>query len=318
MTIEFIERRVSSRRLADLANALQYVAGPSFKGPEPLSEAVLAERKPLSLVLGKSQEVKFRISKCSEELSWAHDLLKNKLIALSDLLTAEEMLADSLAVKVRVKECADDLNAINTTLAQTIDALKHSEMSLADALKVLALTEAALATAEVEKQKSAMLALYDHTTGLPNRRLFDDRLTQAIASAERHQKTLAVMFLDVDRFKGINDTLGHAVGDEVLKEVARRLSLHTRDEDTACRNGGDEFLFLLMNPQGRENIERVAVLILRDTAAPVDTGQVNIVINASIGIAVFPDNGTTGEELIKNADSAMYKAKHQKTGCAFF
>jgi diguanylate cyclase (GGDEF)-like protein len=135
--------------------------------------------------------------------------------------------------------------------------------------------------------------------------------------AERHHWTLAVMFLDLDRFKNVNDAFGHAAGDEVLIEVARRLALHTRDEDTACRNGGDEFLFLLMNPQGRENIARIADMILKTTAAPLDTGRLDIVIKASIGIAVYPDNGTTGDELIKNADSAMYKAKELKSGYVF-
>lgn len=279
---------------------------------------VQAERKPLRLVLEKSEDVKVRISKCSDDLGLANELLLRKIIALSDLLTAEKLLSDSRAVKVRVKECAEDLHVVNTTLAETIDDLKHSEMNLADALKVLARTEAALMATEVEKQKAAMLALHDQTTGLPNRRLFDDRLAQAISLAERRKWTLAVMFLDLDRFKSVNDTLGHAAGDEVLKEVARRLMLHTRDEDTACRNGGDEFLFLLMNPQGLENIERIAEAILKDTATPVDAGRLSIIIKASIGIAVYPENGTSGEELIKNADAAMYKAKEQRTGREFF
>lgn len=162
------------------------------------------------------------------------------------------------------------------------------------------------------------MALHDSMTGLPNRDLFDDRLAHAIALAKRHAWTLAVMFLDLDRFKLINDTHGHAVGDGVLKEVAKRLVQHSRDEDTVCRNGGDEFLYLLMNPQGNENIERIASTLLKTIGQPIDMGDLQPVIKASIGIAVYPDNGTTGEQLIRNADAAMYRAKKRLNGCVFY
>src|ERR1019366_2390386 len=160
--------------------------------------------------------------------------------------------------------------------------------------------------------------LHDSTTGLPNRDLFDDRLTHAIALAKRHTWTLAVMFLDLDRFKCINDTHGHAVGDAVLKEIAKRLLQHTRAEDTVCRNGGDEFLYLLMNPKGSENIERIAGVLLKNIAQPIAMDDLQPVIKASIGIAVYPDDGTTGEQLIRNADAAMYRAKQRMNGCVFF
>ena len=160
--------------------------------------------------------------------------------------------------------------------------------------------------------------LHDVTTGLPNRNLFSDRLTHAIALAKRHTWTLAVMFLDLDRFKCINDTHGHAVGDEVLKGVAKRLLAHARGEDSVCRNGGDEFLYLLMNPQGSENIERIAGALLNAIGQPIDIGDLHPVINASLGIAVYPGDGTSEEQLIKNADTAMYRAKKAGVGCAFF
>jgi two-component system cell cycle response regulator len=160
--------------------------------------------------------------------------------------------------------------------------------------------------------------LHDSTTGLPNRDLFDDRLTHAIALAKRHTWVLAVMFLDLDRFKCINDTHGHAVGDGVLKQVAKRLLQHTRDEDTVCRNGGDEFLYLLMNPQGSENVERIAGALLKTIGRPIDMGDLQLVVKASIGIAVYPENGTTGEQLIRNADTAMYRAKKSMIGCICF
>jgi two-component system cell cycle response regulator len=161
-------------------------------------------------------------------------------------------------------------------------------------------------------------ALHDSTTGLPNRDLFNDRLTHAIAMAKRRGWTLAVMFLDLDRFKYINDTHGHAAGDRVLKEIAKRLLEHTRDEDTVCRNGGDEFLYLLINPQGSENIRRIADTLLQTIQQPIDVGDQKPIIKASIGIAVYPDDGTTGEQLIRNADTAMYRAKESVSGRILF
>jgi two-component system, cell cycle response regulator len=161
--------------------------------------------------------------------------------------------------------------------------------------------------------------LHDSTTGLANRNLFDDRLSQAIALAKRHAWMLAVMFIDLDRFKCINDTHGHAVGDVVLKEVARRLSQHARDEDTVCRSGGDEFLYLVMNPRGSENIERIARNLSTAIARPIDAGDLQPVVTASIGIAVYPGDGTSGEELIRKADTAMYRVKKiAGVDCMFF
>jgi two-component system, cell cycle response regulator len=160
--------------------------------------------------------------------------------------------------------------------------------------------------------------LHDVTTGLPNRNLFNDRLKHAIALAKRHTWTLAVMFLDLDRFKSINDAHGHAVGDEVLKGVANRLIEHARGEDTVCRNGGDEFLYLLMNPQGTENIGRIAAELLKAIEQPIDLGDLQPVIHASLGIAVYPGDGTSEEQLIRNADTAMYRAKKAAVGCSFF
>jgi len=167
---------------------------------------------------------------------------------------------------------------------------------------------------EVLEQKT----MHDSTTGLPNRELFDQRLTHAIALAKRHSWTLAVMFLDLDGFKSINDTHGHAVGDGVLKEVAKRLSQHTRDEDTVCRSGGDEFLYLMISPQGTDNVERMAGALLKSIGQPIDMGELQPIIEASIGIAVYPGDGTSGEQLIRNADIAMYCAKKLSRGFALF
>jgi diguanylate cyclase (GGDEF)-like protein len=161
-------------------------------------------------------------------------------------------------------------------------------------------------------------ALHDSLTGLPNRELFDDRLAHAIALADRHDWTLAVMFLDLDQFKSLNDAHGHTAGDAALKAIAQRLMLYVRDEDTVCRNGGDEFLYLLMNPRGKKNVEHIADSVLRTIAQPVLIADRELTIKASIGIAVYPEHGTRGEQLIARADAAMYLAKQHPRGVAFF
>jgi diguanylate cyclase (GGDEF)-like protein len=219
----------------------------------------------------------------------------------------------------KCRKCADDLHVITEILAEGIGEMKEqTKIALVKSHKALANIESALVTAEEEKNEAQLRALHDSATGLPNRDLFDDRLAHAIALAKRHDWTLAVMFLDLDRFKCINDAHGHAAGDGVLKEVAKRLLEHSRAEDTVCRNGGDEFLYLLMNPQGSKNIERIAGALLRTIAQPIDMGHLQLVIKASIGIAVYPCNGTTEEQLIRNADTAMYRAKQRMNGCVFF
>ena len=162
------------------------------------------------------------------------------------------------------------------------------------------------------------MTLHDTTTGLPNRSLFNDRLMHAIALAKRHTWTLAVMFLNLGRVERINDIHGHAAGDGVLKEVSKRLLEHARDEDTVCRNGGDEFLYLVMNPGGDENIGRIAGELLKSIGQPIDMGDLQPVIHASVGIAVYPGDGTSEDQLVRNADTAMYRAKKAGVGFVFF
>ncbi|MGQ9685238.1 MAG: EAL domain-containing response regulator [Thiobacillaceae bacterium] len=154
-------------------------------------------------------------------------------------------------------------------------------------------------------------AYHDLLTGLPNRALFKDRLTQAIANARRHGSLLAVMFLDLDRFKSVNDTLGHLVGDELLQLTSQRLRHCLREGDTLARIGGDEFMLLLPHIRTRDNAAYIAEKILTALKAPFHLNSHELYISASIGIAIYPDDGITHETLIKHADIAMYSAKDQ-------
>lgn len=159
------------------------------------------------------------------------------------------------------------------------------------------------------EEQAAYLAYHDSLTGLPNRRLFNDRLEVAIATASRKKQRLALLFLDLDNFKNVNDGLGHAAGDELLQETARRLRGKVRDEDTVARLGGDEFILLLVGIQEPEYAAVVSQRILDDLAKPFRLRGRQFYLSASVGITISPDDGSEAEALVSNADMAMYRAK---------
>jgi len=152
-------------------------------------------------------------------------------------------------------------------------------------------------------------AYHDALTKLPNRALFDDRLTLAIAQAERAETAVAVLFLDLDRFKTVNDTLGHEVGDELLRAVADRIESSVRKQDTVSRLGGDEFTIILTGLQSSEYAGKVAQTIIENVRQPLEIQGYDLQISTSIGISLYPDDGTSVTALKRNADAAMYAAK---------
>jgi len=158
-------------------------------------------------------------------------------------------------------------------------------------------------------------------TGLPNRALFNDRLEHGFAQAKRHDWTMAVMFVDLDDFKTVNDSYGHEVGDSVLRLIAQRLRDSTRADDTVSRHGGDEFLFLATEIQDEYSIALLAEKLIKTIREPFDisTRALNVSgsIAASIGIAIFPKDGVTADTLVRSADKAMYQAKERKSGYSF-
>jgi diguanylate cyclase (GGDEF)-like protein/PAS domain S-box-containing protein len=155
----------------------------------------------------------------------------------------------------------------------------------------------------------AQLAEHDFLTGLPNRMLLNDRVSRAIASAPRHMKKVAVLFLDLDGFKHINDSLGHAIGDKLLQSIAKRLGNCVRGADTVSRQGGDEFVVLLSEVELSEDAAIAARRMLRAVAELHSVDQHDLHVTTSIGVSVYPDDALDAETLIKNADTAMYQAK---------
>lgn len=166
-----------------------------------------------------------------------------------------------------------------------------------------------VAKTRVMESKLSHLSQHDYLTGLPNRMLLNDRLNGAMALARRHRNKVAVLFVDVDRFKQINDSLGHGMGDKVLRLLAKRLESTVRESDTVCRYGGDEFVIVLSEVEHAQNASGHAQRIRAVLSPPHTIAQHALHVNVSIGISVFPDDGLEADMLIECADAAMYHAK---------
>ena len=169
-------------------------------------------------------------------------------------------------------------------------------------------------TAIEASRRNFHLAQHDGLTALPNRLLLKDRLGTAIALAQRHRKPLAVCFLDIDGFKRVNDSLGHAAGDGLLRSIATRLCSALRQSDTVCRYGGDEFVIVLSELERADDAAGVAAKLLDALAVPHRTDAGEITVTASLGIALYPTHGETVDTLIAHADAAMYDAKRAGSG----
>jgi diguanylate cyclase len=177
------------------------------------------------LALEQSQDVKAKVEACADDIGNANGLVKATIATGGTTLPAHTALEAGLEVESKVHECADDLREVAETLVKGIEELRSTEAELVAAKTALAKTETALGIAQEGEKEAKLQALHDPTTGLPNREPFNTRLEQAISFIKRHGGTLAVMFFDLDRFKTINDTHGHAAGDAVLQEVARSYAI---------------------------------------------------------------------------------------------
>jgi diguanylate cyclase (GGDEF)-like protein len=261
----------------------------------------------LTRVLGESERVEDLVEECAQELSIVNDTLKQELKSATPPPDIGNALVQSEAVEDKVQQVAKKLSAVNQALHGEVEERHVLENELA---------------AVTEREESAHRAsIHDALTGLPNRKLLGDRLAHGIEQAKRHDRTLAVMFLDLNGFKAINDTHGHDVGDHVLCTVAERLLQNTRGDDTVSRHGGDEFVYLMMETRSEEDIRAIAEKIGAAIRAPFEfyaPGRlIGLTVSASIGVSLYPKDGATAEELISNADKSMYHAKRKATGYSF-
>jgi len=219
--------------------------------------------------------------------------------------------ADSLLAK---------LSSLRRKLAEIRKELHDAPASgsLVEANEQLALAaihaETVAETAVSQLSDLARSSQRDPLTNLPNRGLMLDRLDNAIAAARRHETRIAVLFIDLDNFKHINDTLGHAVGDQALKLAARRLQSAVRSSDTVSRHGGEEFLALLPEISAAADAAVIAEKLLRALAAPARVGGHRLHLSASIGITIYPEDAEDAQRLIGRADAAMYRSKRRGPG----
>ena len=190
----------------------------------------------------------------------------------------------------------------------------HVESEVWNLPKFLVAIGMILLLLEDQIQHNQHLALHDHLTGLPNRRLYQDRLTRALERARRLDEQTALLVIDLDRFKQVNDTLGHHVGDLVLQRVAELFSSRVRRSDTVARTGGDEFSVILEVPTSRTDAVHVGRTLIQLLSDPLQCGEHTVRIGASVGIAIFPEDAREVEALCIAADLRMYDAKHDSLG----
>ena len=259
--------------------------------------------KPLTQVLKDNKLVKGLVKQSADELASVNAVLNEKLSNLSRAPGVDKALEKSEAVESKVQEASVKLSRVNQSLEKEVRQRQLMEQELARVTN--------------QQKQSLHASLHDGLTGLPNRVLFNDRLQHGMEQAIRHGWTLAVMFLDLDNFKTINDVYGHAAGDAVLLAIAHRLTETTRTDDTISRHGGDEFLYLLMEISEERDAAIVAKKIIQAVQRPCEISGQTLKVDTSIGISIFPKDGTTVDALITSADTAMYRAKQNRSGYAF-
>ena len=222
-------------------------------------------------------------------------------------------------LRAGVLDCAAALAQLRMALAHDRARGRAVELALFEAQTALAKVRGDLARTRAGERQAWHRALHDGLTALPNRACFRERLEHAIGHADPARESLAVRSIDLDGFKGINDTHGHAIGDEMLRIVAARLTHALRADDVVSRQGGDEFACLLsVVPPCTGRLERLAHELFDAVAQPFQLGELQLTVRPSIGIAVWPGDGATAEILLRHADIAMYRAKRRHCGHAFF
>lgn len=283
--------------------------------PKDLNKIITARRASLGRVLKKNRNIKQAVKKAANELTLVNDVLKQEKAPVQLM---KQALAQNEDVELKVAKAADDLNLVNVKLAEEMAERIVIESKLADTKAELAETLDDLSNAQEKMEEAQQIALQDALTGLPNRESFEQGLDHGLIQAKRHGWGLAVLFIDLNNFKSINDLYGHDLGDQVLQMVANRLKSSVRGEDLVSRWGGDEFVCLLFEVKEEADATRLAEKMKNRIAESCEFNGTTLSIEASIGIAIYPTDGETADILFKNADTAMYKAKGAKKRVVLF
>ena len=277
-----------------------------------------AKSTTLRHVLRQNENIKRNVEQAAGELNSVNEILKEDNNASVPVQKIKEAIAQNEDVEHKVVKVANDLHQVNAQLVEEVAERVVVESELAETKTDLAEVRDDLSKAQAKEQKTRNMALQDPLTGIPNRAALEQALDHGLIQARRHGWGLAVLFIDLDKFKNINDSYGHAVGDKVLIMVANRLQASLREEDMASRWGGDEFVCLLLEVKQEADATRLAEEMVSRIAEACELHGTVLSVNASIGIALYPADGETADSLLKNADSAMYKAKGTKKRVALF
>lgn len=267
---------------------------------------VSAKKASLKRVLKKNETIKKTVKKAASDLTFVNEVLNQEKIPAQIM---KQAISQNQDVEQKVAEAADDLKLVNVELAEEIAERIVVESELVDTKTDLAEARDDLSKAHIKTEEAQQIALQDALTGLPNRVSYEQHIDHGIIQAKRHGWGLAVLFIDIDRFKTINDSYGHDMGDQVLMMVANRLKSFLRDEDVVSRWGGDEFVCLLFEVKQEAEVTRLAEKMIIRIAEAWEYNGIVLSISASIGIATYPADGDTADVLFKKADAAMYKAK---------
>jgi len=280
-----------------------------------LKKKVSAKRATLERVLKKNKNIKEAVKKAASKLTLVNEVLKQ---GNAPVQVMKQALTQNEDAELKVAKAADDLNLVNVKLAEEMAERIVIESELTDTKTELAETRDDLSKTQIKMEEAQQFALQDALTGLPNRESFEQGLEHGLIQAKRHGWGLAVLFIDIDEFKSINDTYGHDLGDQVLLMVANRLQSSLRAEDMVSRWGGDEFVCLLFEVKEEADATHLAEKMINRIAETCEFNGTTLSIKASIGIAIYPADGETAAILFKNADTAMYKAKRTKRQVVLF
>ncbi len=340
--------QVACRYIREKIDQLLNLMGTTPLKPEELDDQHLIALDPIGIVAGSFVQVLEHMHKTNSSLRLANDEIKAifdsagagilvldvNLNALAYNNRLREMLSISEPPSGQPQACCTVIgcpecpmpDCVASRILETGESIHQIDRLLHDRHYSIAgapiynddghIHRIILLYSDITDRKQAELAIhqlayFDTLTSLPNRALLQDRLNQLVNQASRDQCLVAVIFLDLDRFKNVNDTLGHAAGDELLQEVAQRLAGLMRGSDTVARLGGDEFVILLPGIRHEEYAADVATKILETLAKPVMRDGQELICTGSIGIALYPTDGTNSDTLLKHADLAMYQAKEQ-------
>jgi len=274
-----------------------------------LKKNVAAKKASLERVLKKNEKIKKIVKQAASELTAVNEVLKQEKGAEVPVQLIKEVIIQNKEVEYKVAKAADDLHQVNAELTQEMAVRIILESELADIKTDLADVRDNLSKSQAKEEETRKSALQDALTGLPNRVSFEQSLDNGLIQAKRHGWRFAVLFIDIDDFKSINDTYGHDMGDKVLIMVADRLQSSVREEDRVSRWAGDEFVCLLMEVKQEADVVRLAENMVNRISEACEFNGTVLSVRISIGIAIYPAHGETADILFKNADTAMYKAK---------